>query len=148
MQRPDPVSKKHSVRSSPKTKSRRTIMHVIKAHASREKIGTRTVTYPSILPNHYTTMPRPRSDTNPNSSPSRRQQHHPSVRALDAETVEEIAAAAVSRGGSDDLVRDQLLHATVRRSHNPVPVVANGGEGGHAAHVQQSGAVPIASARE
>ena len=93
-------------------------------------------------------MPRPRSDTNPNSSPSRRQQHHPSVRALDAETVEEIAAAAVSRGGSDDLVRDQLLHATVRRSHNPVPVVVGSGEGDHAPHVQQSGAVPIASARE
>ena len=93
-------------------------------------------------------MPRPRSDTNPNSSPTRRQQHHPSVRALDAETVEEIAAAAVSRGGSDDLVRDQLLHATVRRSHNPVSVVAAGGEGDHAMHVQQSGAVPIASARK
>ena len=94
-------------------------------------------------------MPRPRSDTNPNSSPTRRQQHHPSVRALDAETVEEIAAAAVSRGGSDDLVRDQLLHATVRRSHNPVAVVAAAGEeGGHAMHVQQSGAVPIASARK
>ena len=92
-------------------------------------------------------MPRPRSDTNPNSSPSRRQQHHPSVRALDAETVEEIAAAAVSRGGSDDLVRDQLLHATVRRSHNPVPVVADV-DAGHDAHVQQIGAVPIASARE
>lgn len=97
-------------------------------------------------------MSRPRSDTNPNDdspSPRRQQQRqhmqdHPSVRALDAATVDKIAAAAVSRGGSDDLVRDQLLHATVRRSHNPLPVV----DPENAPLSPQGGAVPIASARK
>ena len=94
------------------------------------------------------------SDPNPNDaspSPRRRQQQrhmqdHPSVRALDTATVDEIAAAAVSRGGSDDLVRDQLLHATVRRSHNPVPVVEPAGV--NVSLSPQGGAVPIASARK
>ena len=94
-------------------------------------------------------MSRPRSDPNPSgnaiAAPNPPSNRHPSVRALDAETVDEIAAAAVSRGGSEALVRDQLLYASVRRSHNPVPVVES--PSSHSPQgVLQSGAVPIASA--
>lgn len=50
------------------------------------------------------------------SSPTRK-----SIRALDKNTIDHIANAAVARGGSGHLVRDQLEHSSVRRSHLPVP---------------------------
>lgn len=53
-----------------------------------------------------------------------------------------ITKMAASRGGSEALVRDQLQHASVRRSHNPVPYLAT------VPHIaeQQTSAVPLDTA--
>eukprot|EP00978_Attheya_sp_CCMP212_P035101 scaffold150856_cov54-Attheya_sp.AAC.4 len=50
---------------------------------------------------------------------------HRSIRTMDSETIEKIAAVAAARGGSAHLVREQLESATVRRSHLPVPFSAD-----------------------
>jgi len=58
---------------------------------------------------------------------------------MDSSTIDEIVRIAQSRGGSGDLVHDQLGQSTIRRSHPPVPYSHSIPHAGR----QMAGAVPL-----